>query len=167
MNPVGRFVFVRSSITKDVNKKDGGGVTSTWRFVNDERALWWHHKTKHDLTHTNAMNEVEAERNALSVILNGGLVTTRRTDVGSDKKKYQKKKKDPGDLQRAIRAAKNGDLGEEFEKCILEKKVARLPFHSLEYSRRGDIDALRKCTEDVKTCLDSNGASCLHWASFG
>ena len=28
MNPVGRFVFVRSSITKDVNKKDGGGVTS-------------------------------------------------------------------------------------------------------------------------------------------
>ena len=133
-------------------------------FVNDERALWWHHKTKHDLTHTDAMNEVEAERNALSVILNRDLVTARRKDGGSDEEKHQKKKKDPGDLQRAIRAAKNGDLGEEFEKCILEKKVARLPFHSLEYSRRGDIDALRKCTEDVKTCLDSNGASCLHWA---
>ena len=58
-------------------------------FVNDERALWWHHKTKHDLTHTNAMNEVEAERNALSVILNRDLVTARRKDGGSDEQKHQ------------------------------------------------------------------------------
>ena len=114
------------------------------------------------------MKEVEAERNALSVILNGSLVRIA-PGVGGDcsssgGKLQQKKRKDPDDLQKAIRAAKGGDLGEEFEKCIIEKKIVRLPFQSLEYSRRGDIDALRKCTEDVKNCLDSNGASCLHWA---
>ena len=137
-------------------------------FASDERALWWHQKTKHDLTHRDAMKEVEAERNALSVILNGSLVRIA-PGVGGDcsssgGKLQQKKRKDPDDLQKAIRAAKGGDLGEEFEKCIIEKKIVRLPFQSLEYSRRGDIDALRKCTEDVKNCLDSNGASCLHWA---
>ena len=137
-------------------------------FASDERALWWHQKMKHNLTHSEAIKEVEAERNALSVILNAGMLARATNDEtctgSSDGKRQQKKKKDPGDLQRAIRAAKGGDLGAEFEKCIIEKKIARLPFQSLEYSRRGDVDALRNCTEDVKNCLDSNGASCLHWA---
>ena len=52
----------------------GGGVMKRAPLCAFERALWWHQKTKHDLTHRDAMKEVEAERNALSVILNGSLV---------------------------------------------------------------------------------------------
>lgn len=135
-------------------------------FVTDERSLWWHQKTAHKFSHVDAIKEVEHERLALSVILN---------DVGGYNNKSQQskietkknKKKDPMDLKRCVECAKNGDLGEEFEKCIIEKKIARLP-SSLEYSRRGDLEALKALRQEEPSEIlqrrDANGASALHWA---
>lgn len=145
------------------------------RFViGGERGLWWHRKTKHADAHSEAMEAVERERNALVAISTSMAILSSRNNsnakVACVDNRAKKAARDD-DLKAGVEAARRGD-GAVLDALIAANRVKALPLPGLEAARRGDVDRLRAIVSDgwdpgAKSAVDRHGSNALLWAAGG
>lgn len=138
------------------------------RFLRGKTALWWHIKTAHAAAHEEAVREAEAAEAALVPYAPPQTPLLRQT-AAAERTLQPSDKLRPGDLERGLSAARNGDR-EVLEALIEAKRVRPLPDAGLEAARAGDVDGLRAAAAGgwkASAARDARGATALLWAAGG
>lgn len=136
-----------------------------------ERGLWWHRKTKHEDLHSEAMEAVDRERNALIAL---STVSSQSNLSGQDSAYVDNKAKKlmrEDDLKAGVDAARRGD-GAVLDALIAARRVKALPLPGLEAARRGELAKLEALVADgwdpsAKGSVDQHGSNALLWAAGG
>lgn len=166
-------VRMTTSAYHDARRRDGFlRCKLCGRFVAGERALWWHSKTKHGITHAEAAAEAENESKfALFVTKPKPTLGIEKNDDfgrGGSANQNAFRSKTPSDLAAGLAAARRGDEA-ALAALVSSGKVEALVDPGLDAARRGDARALRELVMeknwDPLSSRDRHGAGALLWSA--
>jgi ankyrin repeat protein len=172
-------VRITTSAYHDARRRDGFlRCKLCGRFVAGERALWWHSKTKHGITHAEAAAEAENESRALFVtkptlgISNDVWANVRGGSENQNAARGNRARsvsvRAPSDLAAGLAAARRGDEA-ALAALVSSGKIEALVDPGLDAARRGDARALRELVMeknwDPLSSRDRHGAGALLWSA--